>query len=405
MTRTPKSGGYRSPWAIKKVAKRFADQVLPSFPVFTWVELDSTRFWLFFFVRFNQISDGSCCFFGSCLTLSEDLGRFLVSRSFGFLCEQDFSRRLLLEAEILRTLSHPNIVGYRALTKAADGTWCLAMEKAETSLMDLIEQRLDQELGPFEPVQVPLPPPLPLPHLVFFSQSKNSFETDDRCVGWAWPRRGPSTTCTWRSCCCTATWRAPTCSSLATSRASSSATLAWPCRWWPPTAPSGPATTTSAPRWPLSSFHLILSVISRRTHSNDNGTAYCLMLTTSSVEVVVDEFSWKQIGHISHGTKPDLACFCNADGTGLVGARGARRRRAGVGVGVGRRHQPRRRLRLRPHRLGDAQPLPAPRRASRLLWRRRRRRRRRTRFWRGRYWSFCCGFFYLHHFVSDFIRF
>ena len=95
MNRTPRSGGYKSPWAVKKVAKRFANKK-----------------------------------------------------------HQDFSQRLLTEAEILRTLTHPNIVGYRALTKAVDGTWCLAMEKAENSLLDLIEDRLDQDAGPFQPEQI-----------------------------------------------------------------------------------------------------------------------------------------------------------------------------------------------------------------------------------------------------------
>lgn len=88
-------GGYRSPWAVKKVAKRFANQE-----------------------------------------------------------HQDFSRRLLEEAEILRTLEHPHIIGFRTFTKALDGTWCLAMEKAENCLMDLIEQRLDNKAGPFPPNQI-----------------------------------------------------------------------------------------------------------------------------------------------------------------------------------------------------------------------------------------------------------
>lgn len=72
MERSPRQGAYRSPWAVKKVARRFAT------------------------------NGGS----------------------------QDFSRRLLQEAEILRSLEHPNIIGYRTLTKAQDGAWCLAMERA-----------------------------------------------------------------------------------------------------------------------------------------------------------------------------------------------------------------------------------------------------------------------------------
>lgn len=96
MERAPISGGgYRSPWAVKKVAKRFANQE-----------------------------------------------------------HQDFSKRLLEEANILKKLEHPNIIGFRTLTKSVDGTWCLAMEKAENCLMDLIEQRLDSRAGPFPPHQI-----------------------------------------------------------------------------------------------------------------------------------------------------------------------------------------------------------------------------------------------------------
>lgn len=95
MERTAKHGGYNSPWAVKKVAKRFANKE-----------------------------------------------------------NQDFSKRLLKEAEILRELNHPNIIGFRTLTKALDGTWCLAMEKAEHSLMDLIEERLDTNQGPFLPEEI-----------------------------------------------------------------------------------------------------------------------------------------------------------------------------------------------------------------------------------------------------------
>uniref|UniRef100_A0A8U7MMV3 Uncharacterized protein n=1 Tax=Corvus moneduloides TaxID=1196302 RepID=A0A8U7MMV3_CORMO len=61
-----------------------------------------------------------------------------------------FQRRLQEEAQILRNLRHPNIVGYRALTKAPDGSLCLAMEfGGEKSLNDLIEERREQRLGAF----------------------------------------------------------------------------------------------------------------------------------------------------------------------------------------------------------------------------------------------------------------
>ncbi|NXM02020.1 TOPK kinase, partial [Tyrannus savana] len=58
--------------------------------------------------------------------------------------------RLREEAKILRDLQHPNIVGYRALTEAPDGSLCLAMEfGGEKSLNDLIEERRERGLGPF----------------------------------------------------------------------------------------------------------------------------------------------------------------------------------------------------------------------------------------------------------------
>ncbi|NXH31943.1 TOPK kinase, partial [Myiagra hebetior] len=61
-----------------------------------------------------------------------------------------FQGRLRKEARILRGLQHPNIVGYRALTEAPDGSLCLAMEfGGEKSLHDLIEERREQGLGAF----------------------------------------------------------------------------------------------------------------------------------------------------------------------------------------------------------------------------------------------------------------
>ncbi|XP_066036238.1 lymphokine-activated killer T-cell-originated protein kinase [Chamaea fasciata] len=61
-----------------------------------------------------------------------------------------YQRRLREEAQTLRNLRHPNIVGYRALTKAPDGSLCLAMEfGGEKSLNDLIEERREQGSGMF----------------------------------------------------------------------------------------------------------------------------------------------------------------------------------------------------------------------------------------------------------------
>lgn len=42
--------------------------------------------------------------------------------------------RLRLEADVLRQLNHPNIVGFRAFITGVDGKPCLAMEALDTSL-------------------------------------------------------------------------------------------------------------------------------------------------------------------------------------------------------------------------------------------------------------------------------
>ncbi|XP_001599799.1 lymphokine-activated killer T-cell-originated protein kinase [Nasonia vitripennis] len=57
--------------------------------------------------------------------------------------DSTYNSRIKLEAEILRKLKHPNIVGFRALTYAPGGDPCLAMEKIEISLGDLIEERVE----------------------------------------------------------------------------------------------------------------------------------------------------------------------------------------------------------------------------------------------------------------------
>ncbi|XP_035178536.1 lymphokine-activated killer T-cell-originated protein kinase [Oxyura jamaicensis] len=61
-----------------------------------------------------------------------------------------YQQRLNDEAKVLKSLQHPNIVGYRAFTEANDGSMCLAMEYGgEKSLSDLIEERHAARLGPF----------------------------------------------------------------------------------------------------------------------------------------------------------------------------------------------------------------------------------------------------------------
>ncbi|CAD6215618.1 GSCOCG00000430001-RA-CDS [Cotesia congregata] len=61
-----------------------------------------------------------------------------------------YDLRIKFEADILRNLNHPNIVGFRALTLSATGIPCLAMEKLDQSLGDLIEERVDTEQDPFK---------------------------------------------------------------------------------------------------------------------------------------------------------------------------------------------------------------------------------------------------------------
>lgn len=67
---------------------------------------------------------------------------------------KEYCKRLSYEACILKSLKHPNIIGFRTYTTSKDGTQCLAMESGEKSLADLIETQLDKELGPFSPQKI-----------------------------------------------------------------------------------------------------------------------------------------------------------------------------------------------------------------------------------------------------------
>ncbi|KAM4529926.1 lymphokine-activated killer T-cell-originated protein kinase homolog [Fundulus diaphanus] len=61
-----------------------------------------------------------------------------------------YQMRLNEEAEILKGIDHPNIVGFRAFATAKDGSKCLAMEYGgEQSLNDLIESRRENGLKAF----------------------------------------------------------------------------------------------------------------------------------------------------------------------------------------------------------------------------------------------------------------
>ena len=57
--------------------------------------------------------------------------------------------RLAREAELLRRLRHPCVVGYRGVTAgAAPGSVTLMMEAASASLLDLVEARVEAESDP-----------------------------------------------------------------------------------------------------------------------------------------------------------------------------------------------------------------------------------------------------------------
>jgi PDZ-binding kinase len=59
-----------------------------------------------------------------------------------------YGKRLTEEAQILKKLSHPNIVGFRNYSMLADGRLCLAMEDVHKSLGDILEERFESCLGP-----------------------------------------------------------------------------------------------------------------------------------------------------------------------------------------------------------------------------------------------------------------
>ncbi|XP_067930377.1 lymphokine-activated killer T-cell-originated protein kinase-like [Watersipora subatra] len=64
-----------------------------------------------------------------------------------------YETRLAYEANILKGLDHPNIVGYRDAVRGDDGRLCLCMESGEKSLNQLIELR-QEEGEPFPPNKI-----------------------------------------------------------------------------------------------------------------------------------------------------------------------------------------------------------------------------------------------------------
>jgi len=64
--------------------------------------------------------------------------------------KSEYAERLEKEAAILRTLNHPNIIGFRGFTKTVqDGPKNLVMEDGNESLGDLIERRKEEDDLPF----------------------------------------------------------------------------------------------------------------------------------------------------------------------------------------------------------------------------------------------------------------
>jgi PDZ-binding kinase len=59
-----------------------------------------------------------------------------------------YGKRLKEEAQILKKLVHPNIVGFRKYTQLSDGRVCLAMEDCSKSLGDILEDRYTNNDGP-----------------------------------------------------------------------------------------------------------------------------------------------------------------------------------------------------------------------------------------------------------------
>lgn len=58
------------------------------------------------------------------------------------------TERLLKEANILKRLKHPNIIGFRGMIKDKSGRDVLALEICTVSLQDIIELRSEEDLGP-----------------------------------------------------------------------------------------------------------------------------------------------------------------------------------------------------------------------------------------------------------------
>lgn len=63
-----------------------------------------------------------------------------------------YSERIQAEADLLKRMSHPNIVGFRAFSKTK--ILYLGMEACDLSLGDMIENRVEDSSEPFNPRQM-----------------------------------------------------------------------------------------------------------------------------------------------------------------------------------------------------------------------------------------------------------
>ena len=73
----------------------------------------------------------------------------IKKRNHKIAADKKYNERIRFEAEVLRKLNHPNIVGFRGFTEVSDGEPCLAMEKLDASLGDKIEDKLESADDPF----------------------------------------------------------------------------------------------------------------------------------------------------------------------------------------------------------------------------------------------------------------
>ncbi|XP_066593959.1 lymphokine-activated killer T-cell-originated protein kinase [Prorops nasuta] len=63
--------------------------------------------------------------------------------------DKTYSERIRIEADILKKLNHPNVVGFRAFMDAPNDDPCLAMEKLDASLGNIIEEKFENAEDPF----------------------------------------------------------------------------------------------------------------------------------------------------------------------------------------------------------------------------------------------------------------